>query len=51
MNNFLDVYGDNLTESALCVFESAFEESLRRQQNGISYGHILKAHKRPFFVL
>lgn len=45
MSNFLDVYGDNLTESALRVFESAFEESLHRQQNGISYGHILKALK------
>jgi ATP-dependent Clp protease ATP-binding subunit ClpA len=45
MGNFLDFYADRLAESALRVFESAFEESLHRQQNGISYGHILKALK------
>lgn len=39
----IGVYGERLTESGLRVFERAIEESRRRRQNYISFGHILKA--------
>jgi len=39
----IGVYGERLAESGLRVFERAIEESRRRQQNYVSFGHILKA--------
>lgn len=38
----LGVYEQRLTESGLRVFERAVEESRRRDQNYVSFGHILK---------
>jgi ATP-dependent Clp protease ATP-binding subunit ClpA len=42
MNN-LDVYQDKFAASGLRVFESAIEESRRRNQNYVSLGHLLIA--------
>jgi len=39
----LGVYRDRLAESGLRVFEYAIKESRHRQQNYVSFGHILKA--------
>ena len=37
------VYRDRFAESGLRVLERAVDESRRRQQNYLSFGHILKA--------
>src|SRR5437868_1251014 len=45
MTDQLGVYKDYLTESGQKIFKRALDESLQHKQNGISYGHILKALK------